>query len=39
MLKDLVYKCRSYRRFYENIKISDTELRQLADLARINRPL
>lgn len=35
MLKDLVYKCRSYRRFYENIKISDTELRQLADLARM----
>ena len=23
MLKDLVYNCRSYRRFYENVKISD----------------
>ncbi len=35
MLKDLVYKCRSYRRFYQNIRISDTELRQLVDLARM----
>lgn len=35
MLKDLVYRCRSYRRFYENIKISEAELRQLVDLARM----
>lgn len=35
MLKDLVYNCRSYRRFYENVKISDAELKDLADLARL----
>jgi len=35
MIKDLVYRCRSYRRFYENIRISDAELRQLVDLARM----
>ena len=35
MLKDLVYNCRSYRRFYENVKISDAELKDLADLARM----
>lgn len=35
MLKDLVYSCRSYRRFYEDVRISDGELRQLVDLARM----
>ena len=35
MLKDLVYKCRSYRRFYENIRISEEELKDLVDLARM----
>ena len=27
MLKDLVYRCRSYRRFYEDARISKQELR------------
>lgn len=35
MLKDLVYNCRSYRRFDESVKISDEELRDLVDLARM----
>lgn len=35
MLKDLVYKCRSYRRFYENIRISEEELKDLVDMARV----
>lgn len=35
MLKDLVYSCRSYRRFCEDVKISQEELRDLADLARM----
>lgn len=35
MLKDLVYCCRSYRRFYENVTISKEELRDLVDLARM----
>lgn len=35
MLKDLVYRCRSYRRFYENVRISEEELRELVDLARM----
>lgn len=35
MLKELVTKCRSYRRFYEEVRISDEELRQLVDLARM----
>lgn len=35
MLKDLVYSCRSYRRFYEEVKISEEELKELADLARM----
>lgn len=35
MLKDLVYNCRSYRRFYEEVKISKEELKDLADLARM----
>ena len=35
MLKDLVYRCRSYRRFYEDARISKQELWELADLARM----
>lgn len=35
MLKDLVYSCRSYRRFDESVKISDEELKELVDLARM----
>lgn len=35
MLKELVYRCRSYRRFYEDVAISDEELRDLVDLARM----
>lgn len=35
MLKDLVYGCRTYRRFYEEERISTEELRELVDLARM----
>lgn len=35
MLKDLVYSCRSYRRFYEDVRISDQDLKDLVDLARM----
>ncbi|MCI8887312.1 MAG: nitroreductase family protein [Hungatella sp.] len=35
MLKDLVYSCRSYRRFYEEVKISREELKDLVELARM----
>lgn len=35
MLKDLVYQCRTYRRFYEDVKISEEELKELVDLARM----
>lgn len=35
MLKDLVAKSRSYRRFYENESISMETLTELADLARL----
>lgn len=35
MLKDLVTRCRSYRRFYEEEKISAETLRELVDLARL----
>ena len=34
MLKDLVLKNRSYRRFYEDEKIDVQTLRELVDLAR-----
>ncbi len=36
MLKELIKKNRTYRRFYENVKISDDELISLIDLARIS---
>ena len=35
MLKDLVARCRSYRRFYEEEKIPAEALRELVDLARM----
>lgn len=35
MLKDIVYRCRSYRRFYEEVRISEEELKKLVDLARM----
>lgn len=35
MLKDLVLKCRSYRRFYEDVSVDNKTLRELVDLARI----
>lgn len=35
MLKDLVLKNRSYRRFYQDERISGDTLRELADLARM----
>ena len=34
MLKDLVLKCRSYRRFYEEVAVDNKTLRELVDLAR-----
>lgn len=35
MLKDLVLKNRSYRRFYEDVTVSEQTLRDLVDLARL----
>lgn len=35
MLKDLVYRCRSYRRFYEDVTLAREELKSLVDLARM----
>ena len=35
MLKDLVYTCRTYRRFYEEVRMTDAELASLVDLARM----
>jgi nitroreductase len=34
MFKDLVLKCRSYRRFYQEVAIDKKTLRELVDLAR-----
>lgn len=36
MLKDLIVKNRSYRRFYQNHKITIEELKELVDLARLS---
>lgn len=36
MLKDLVFKCRTYRRFYEDYKIDCETLKELVDLARLS---
>ena len=35
MLKDLVYSCRSYRRFDEAVRSSEDDLKELVDLARM----
>lgn len=35
MLKELVYTCRTYRRFYEEVRIPEQELMELVDLARM----
>lgn len=35
-LKDIIYKNRSYRRFYEDVKISNEQLTYLVDLARMS---
>lgn len=34
MLKDLLIKCRSYRRFYQNVEVAEEDLRELVDLTR-----
>lgn len=34
-LKDMVYQCRSYRRFDQKVKISTTDLKELVDMARM----
>jgi nitroreductase len=36
MIKDLVLKNRSYRRFYEDVEVSCQTLRELVDLARLS---
>lgn len=36
MIRDLVEKNRSYRRFYEDIKIEESTLKELVDLARLS---
>lgn len=35
MVKEFVNKCRSYRRFYEDQRIAEEQLRELVDLARM----
>ena len=36
MFKDLVLKCRSYRRFYEEVAVDNKTLREFVDLARLS---
>lgn len=36
MLRDLIERNRSYRRFYENISVDDNTLKELIDLARLS---
>lgn len=36
MIGDLIMRCRSIRRFYEDVRIDDETLRQLVDLARMS---
>ena len=36
MFKDLVLKCRSYRRFYQDVAVDKATLRELVDLARLS---
>lgn len=35
MLKELVYSCRTYRRFDEDVRMTEEELRELVDLGRM----
>lgn len=35
MMKDLVQKNRSYRRFYQEKKITEEQVRELLDIARL----
>jgi len=35
MIKDLVTRSRSYRRFFQDVRIDDKTLRELVDLARL----
>jgi nitroreductase len=36
MIRDLVLKNRSYRRFYQDVAVSLATLRELVDLARLS---
>jgi nitroreductase len=36
MIHELIMKCRSYRRFYEDVEIEEKTLRELVDLARMS---
>jgi nitroreductase len=36
MIHDLILKCRSYRRFYEDVPVDDETLRDLVELARLS---
>ncbi|EQB89404.1 nitroreductase [Clostridium punense] len=36
MIKDLIVKNRTYRRFYEDVKIDENTLKELVDLARLS---
>lgn len=36
MIKDLILKNRTYRRFYEDVKIEESTLKDLVDLARLS---
>jgi len=36
MIRDLIMKCRSYRRFYEDEQIDEKTLRELVELARMS---
>lgn len=36
MIKDLILKNRTYRRFYEDVKLDESTLKELVDLARLS---
>jgi nitroreductase len=36
MIRDLIAKCRSYRRFYEDVPVGEETLRELVELARLS---
>ena len=36
MLSELIGKCRSYRRFYQNVAVSESDLMQMVDNARLS---